>query len=647
MRSLFRRRFVDGVSVLFAGVLLNVAVFEALKASPEKLALLAAVAIAAEALQSADDELLPDALEGQRFSLTSAIQIAAILIGGPWIAAAVAGWSVVAIAPFRHQPFVHLVRRAVALALAALAGGFALQAAGAVAGQMHLPDDMLPVALAGLVYVTVRTLLEGLVDRRVVLPDVVSAAAAIGLGIVLVFAALHEIWVAIALAPLLLLVERLYARVVGLRREMATALETFANIVDERDPSTYGHSMRVAAHVNELASALGFPSTEVRRLWWAGRLHDLGKVAVDAAVIAKPGKLSPAEWGTVWRAPRLSARLLQRFRFAAQQAQAVEYHRERYNGSGYYRVSRENIPLAAHFLILADAFDAMTTEKPFRPRMTREEALAEIERESGEQFHPVVARAFVAVQRGQDPADVLTAEELTEIRDAAMPPVAPVPTIGEVFRRPEVAALTGGALVLVGLGTTLYPVAVAGVIVTLIGLRTWHSARRRVARLTKALSKTAETGDQAQMFGSLVDVVDRPSTWPLSYAAFVEWNEDGSGGAVRFERGSHQPPESSIVSWLLREAESGAGLVVDEGVELPSAGFSAALPLRRDNSLLVGFIVLCAEDEPSGYVLRALESSIDTLGPALGEARPAEVLRLLSEKPLDARRRRQARTLEA
>ena len=156
-----------------------------------------------------------------------------------------------------------------------------------------------------------------------------------------------------------------------------------------------------------------------------------------------------------------------------------------------------------------------------------------------------------------------------------------------------------------GSGTTLYPVAVAGVIVTLVGLRTWHSARRRVARLTKAVSKTAETGDQAQMFGSLVDVVDRPATWPLSYAAFVEWNEDGSGGAVRFERGSHQPPESSIISWLLREAESGAGLVIDEGVELPSAAFSAALPLRRDNSLLVGFVVLCAEEEPSGYVAQS------------------------------------------
>ncbi|HEY7148502.1 MAG TPA: HD domain-containing phosphohydrolase [Gaiellaceae bacterium] len=637
---------MDGVSVLFAGVLLNVAVFEALRASPEKLALLAAVAIAAEALQRVDDELLPDALGSERFSLTSAIQIAAILIGGPWIAAAVAGWSVVAVAPFRDAPFVQLVRRAGALAVAALAGGFALEAAGGLAGELHLPDDMLPVALAGLIYVTVRTLLEGLVNKRVVLPDLVSTAAAIGLGIVLAYAGLHEVWVAIALVPLLLLVEHLYGRVVGLRREMATALETFANIVDERDPSTYGHSMRVAAHVNELAQALGFPASEVRRLWWAGRLHDLGKVAVDAAVLGKPGKLSPAEWGTVWRAPRLSARLLQRFRFAAQQAQAVEYHRERYNGSGYYRVSRENIPLAAHFLILADAFDAMTTEKPFRPRMTREEALAEIESASGEQFHPVIARAFVAVQLGQDPADVLTHEELTEIRDAATPPVAPVPTLGEVFRRPEVVALMGGALVLVGLGTALFPVAVAGAIVTLVGLKTWHSARRRVARLAKALVGAAGGGDQVQMFGSFVDVVDRPESWPLGYAAFVEWNEDGSGGGVRLERGTHQPPESAVVSWLLRGAESGAGIVVDEGVELPSAGFSAALPLRRDNSSLVGFIVLCGEQEPARYVLRAFEDCLDTLGPAFGEARPAEVLRLMAEKPLDARRRRQARSLE-
>jgi hypothetical protein len=110
--------------------------------------------------------------------------------------------------------------------------------------------------------------------------------------------------------------------------------------------------------------------------------------------------------------------------------------------------------------------------------------------------------------------------------------------------------------------------------------------------------------------------------------------------------GEHQPPESSIISWLLREAESGTGLVEDEGVELPSAAFSVALPLRRDNSSLVGFIVLCAEHEPPDTWWRRSAAASTTLGPAYGEARPAEVLRLLAE-PLDARRRRQARTLEA
>lgn len=635
---------------MLAGVLLNVAVFQALHFSPEKLALFAAVAIAAEALQRREHDLLPDALGGERFSLTSPIQIAALIVAGPWVAAAVAGWSVVAVGIFREFSSRRLLLRASALAAAALAGGAAFQAAGGIVGALTLPDDVLPAALGGLVYVTVRTLLEGLVTKRVALPDLVTSASAVGLGIALAYAAIHELWVAIALAPMLLLVEQLYGRVVALRAEMATALETFANIVDERDPSTYGHSQRVADYVDELASSLGLPRSEVRRLWWAGRLHDLGKVAVDAAVLAKPGKLSPAEWGTVWRSPRLSARLLQRFRFAAQQAQAVEYHRERYNGTGYYRVSRENIPLAAHFLILADAFDAMTTDKPFRRRMSREEALLEIERESGSQFHPVIAKAFVALQRGQDPAQVLTAEELAEIRDASAPPPSTLPTFGEVFHRPEVTALAGGALLLVGLGTTLLPLVAAGAVTTLAGLKLWHSRRRRVSRLTTALLETvSHAADHAQMFGSFVDAIDKEAVWPLVYAAFVEWAEDGSGGTARLERGGHRPPDTAIVSWLLREAESGAGLVVDEGVELPSVGFSAALPLRRDNSLLVGFILLCGENEPPAHVLPALEACVDALGPAFGEARPADVLRLRNEnvKRLDPRRRRQARTLEA
>ncbi len=646
MRSFIRRHAADATTVAIAGVLLNVAVFESLGSSTSKLALFAAVAIAAEALQRPHDELLPDALEGERFTLTAPIHLAALLVAGPWVATAVAGWSVIAVGPFRGLAPMNLLRRAGALGVSTLAGGVAFTLAGGSVGHLSLPEDLLPAALAGLVYVTVRTLLEGLATQRPALPDLLTAASGVGLGIVLAFAALRELWLAIALVPLFVLVERLYARVVALRHEMATALETFANIVDERDASTYGHSVRVARYVQDLASGLGLPASEVRRLWWAGRLHDLGKVAVDATVLAKPGKLTPAEWGTVWRAPRLSARLLQRFRFAAQQAQAVEYHRERYNGTGYYRVREENIPLAAHFLILADAFDAMTTDKPFRKRMNREDALAEIERGSGTQFHPVIARAFIAVQRGQDPTVVVRADELTAIRDASALP--PSTTRGSVrmFGRPDLIALAGGGAFLVGLGTGLMIVATTGGAVALVGLKAWHGTRKRISRLTADLGEAWDVaGDQAHIFGRLVDAIAR--TWPLEYAAFVEWNEDGIGGTVQLERGPEGPAETPLISWLLREAESGAGIVVDTGSELSDVGASIAVPLRRGNSALVGFLVVCGPEQPPQHLLLALENCLDPLGVAFAEAPQTVVLRQLPVKKLDAGRHPQARTLEA
>jgi len=648
MRSLSRRRLVDAASVVFAGVLLNAAVFESLGSSAEKLALFAAVAIAAEALQRPHDELLPDALEGERFSLTAPLHVAAMLVAGPWVAAAVAGWSVVAVGPFRGVALLPLLRRGTALAGSALAGGAAFQLAGGTVAQMRLPEDLLPAVLAGLVYVAARTLLEGLAARQPVLPDLITSAAEIGFGVALAYAALRQIWLAIALAPVLLLVERLYARVVDLRREMATALETFANIVDERDPSTYGHSVRVARYVQDLARALGLPSSEVRRLWWAGRLHDLGKVAVDAAVLRKPGELSPAEWGTVWRAPRLSARLLQRFRFASQQAQAVEFQRERYNGAGYYEVPQKDIPLAAHFLILADAFDAMTTEKPFRKRMTREEALTEIEQGSGTQFHPVIAKAFIAVQRGQDPALVLSPDERAAIRDASAPPRGAPRHVALARRRPEHIALVGGGLALVGLGVNLTALALAGGALVLLGLISWQRTRRRISRFGATLEDAFQlAGDRAQVFGHVVDAIDTQKNWPLVYAAFVEWNDDGSGGSVRHERGTAGPTEASLVSWLLREAESGASIVV--GGELPGIDLALAVPLRRENSALVGFLVLCGAEQPPAYVLPALEARLDSVGPAFAEALPTAVLRARATTvpKLHPRRRRQPRTLEA
>ena len=287
------------------------------------LALLTAAFLLAELIQRSDDERLPEPLDGERFSLSAPVLIAASIVLGGWPAALIGAVGTLIVRPLKGEPWRKAFVRAAGLAVAALAGGFAFQLAGSTPGSLDVSQDLLSVVVLGTVYGAIRSLSAALAGGRV-LPqlDVVTTAAEVGLGLLIAFAALENLWLVAALAPVLLLLDQIYGRLMQLRREMATALETFANIVDERDSSTHGHSLRVAGYVQELATGVGLPRSDVSRLWWAGRLHDLGKVAVDASVLRKPSKLTPNEWGAVWRAPRLSARLLQRFRFAAQQAQA-------------------------------------------------------------------------------------------------------------------------------------------------------------------------------------------------------------------------------------------------------------------------------------------------------------------------------------
>src|SRR5439155_8155506 len=208
-------------------------------------------------------------------------------------------------------------------------------------------------------------------------------------------------------------------------------------------------------------------------------------------------------------------------------------------------------------------------------------------------------------------------------------------------------ALAGGGVFLVGVGTGLVPLSAGGAALALVGLSVWYRTRRRVSRLTAELHETFETPrDSAHIFGSFVDVLE--GTWRPDYAAFVEWNEDGSGGQISLERGSSRLSETSLVSWLLREAESGAEITLDAGGELSGIEATIALPLRRENSALIGFFVLCGVEQPPAHVLPALESCLGPLGRALAEAPQAVVLRQFPKKPeLDPGRRRQARTLEA
>ena len=605
------------------GVLVAVSVILTVPSAGGVVVAFLAALVGTELLAAARDDALEDPVEAEPFRLSTPVHLAAMVVAGPWVAALGGACAVLGSRLVRPRPWPDSLARALAYGLAGLAGGYGYVVAGAETGRVVLPDDVLALGVLAAAYTAVRTVVQGLTaGLGSFMPDPRTVAGECGLALVLALAAVENAWLLLAAVPTMLLLEQAQHRLVELRGEVASALETFANIVDERDASTHRHSIRVANYVEELAQALGLSALEVNRLRWAGRLHDLGKVAVDAAVLRKRGLLSTQEWAAIRRSPRLSARLLQRFRFAARQAQAVEYHHERLDGSGYYGIVGEAIPLASHFLVLADSFDAMTTERPFRPAMSRQAALAEIERNSGTQFHPVLTRAFVAVQRGRPVSEALSPDELRAIQDACTQTRRPGDaSIGARLLAPAPVGVVGVLVALVAISAGVLEVAAVGAAAGLLGAgsATLHELRSR--RLSAALHRELEDDwvEPARVFHRVAGGLRRAGA---AWVGLVAWNADGLGGSLLQSEGDESPDDSALISWLVRHADSNEGVFAAGIFDLGSPAAHLAVPLRRETAELAGFLVLAWPRPPAAHVVQSLRTNLHDLGLVLAP-RPA------------------------
>jgi HD-GYP domain-containing protein (c-di-GMP phosphodiesterase class II) len=615
---------------------LGVSAFKAFEASGTAFALFLAASILLELFEENTRERSREPIQPERFRLASSVHLGAVIVLGPWAGAIVAAAGVFAGGLFRRVSFRGLLFDTSSYAIAACAGGIAYEVAGGKIGSLRLLEDLIAVVALALAYLTARALLLDVVRGRENFdPRLVASAGEAGLGATLALLAIGHPWNVVLLVPVAIAVHHVQSSLRSLQRETLRALETFANIVDERDPSTYRHSVRVAGYVDGLARALRLPFSDIDRLRWAGRLHDLGKVAVDASLLRKRGGLDGTEWAAMRRHPRLSARLLQRFEFVAPQARAVELHHERVDGHGYYGVGGDDLPLASHFLIVADSFDAMTTDRPYRPGLSHEAALMEIERNAGTQFHPAVAKAFVAVQRGVDPSTVLSAEELEEIRGASTPYRIGLAGPAELKERPELVALGGVVLALAGLGFGQHWLAASGAGIAVAGLALRAVVRIRAERAAAGVQRAlGADGDRAHVFQRLADGVAR--LWPHDWIGLVSWDEDGLGGTIEHARGSGGPVPAALTSWLVREAESGLDAIVAPGVDLGREGIAVALRLRRDNSALIGFLVVTGSKLPPRHVELALLESLDEIGLALATKPELDGRGTESAQPLEA-----------
>ena len=154
-------------------------------------------------------------------------------------------------------------------------------------------------------------------------------------------------------------------------------------------------SALIASIVTTMAFRLGLPEQEIDRLKIAALLHDVGKVAVPEEILEKPASLSPAEWQTVIQHPRIGQVILEQATLLKEAVPIILHHHERYSGHGYpYGLRGNDIPLGARIVAIADAYDAMIHDRPYKRAITHEQAIAELRRHAGTQFDPDLVRLF-------------------------------------------------------------------------------------------------------------------------------------------------------------------------------------------------------------------------------------------------------------
>lgn len=172
-------------------------------------------------------------------------------------------------------------------------------------------------------------------------------------------------------------------------------LSAFLAIINARDQYTYGHSERVLIYASIIASLVGMPPQAKKYLQYGAYLHDIGKIEIDRSILNKPGDLDEAEWEIIMQHPLWGADIARHIKALHNAIPAILYHHERYDGTGYpNRLSGKEIPLEGRIMNLADSFDAMTVERPYRSAFTYAEAIGELKENRRAQFDPDMVDLF-------------------------------------------------------------------------------------------------------------------------------------------------------------------------------------------------------------------------------------------------------------
>jgi len=180
-------------------------------------------------------------------------------------------------------------------------------------------------------------------------------------------------------------------------KEYLDMIKAVAKVIDAGDPYMHGHCDKVMKYSLAICRRLKLARSQISTIRNASLLHDIGKMGIDSSILRKAGALTGRDWKKVRLHPEIGAKIVGEGGLLKEEVPIIKYHHARYDGSGYPVNGRRDgdIPLGARIIAVADAFDAMTSNRPYRKAMTRQEAINELRRCSGSQFDPDIVKAFL------------------------------------------------------------------------------------------------------------------------------------------------------------------------------------------------------------------------------------------------------------
>ena len=289
--------------------------------------------------------------------------------------------------------------------------GLVYQNAGGIIGFQNFLRFIFPATLCALTYCFMNLILVTMVisldqgssistvwrvNYKENLPTYL-AEAPLGFLMAIVYVEVGIVGILLFFLPLLM-ARRSFELYTKMRKVYLDTIRALAAAIDAKDPYTKGHSERVAEVSVALAQELNLSGRDIEDIEYTALLHDVGKIGIADSILGKKGGLTSQEYEKIKEHTIMGANIIEPVDFLKNSYKAIYHHHERYNGNGYPDgIKEKDIPLSARIIAVADAYDAMGSDRPYRKKLNKDKILKELKDQSGKQFDPEVVKALISV----------------------------------------------------------------------------------------------------------------------------------------------------------------------------------------------------------------------------------------------------------